>query len=353
MNNYFKSNEFYKNVADLAVGEREGKLEECVSILLTVSFNYMKLNRDDEKLCIDSVDQFLKQAITIFNEVVAQEGEKLSLEASLKKFKDIANKLMAREFVKNHNLENNLEQSNKLIDQQMAQSTIKFHSFNSANLESIKENGIDPNLSNPYQDEIDRISGIFASHGVGNVFGWQKLNCDKKVYYSQTPRVSFSYASRSPEWFSQFVIGGLSALGNTGIDTKAYENRDYDSAKQNLSKIMRDNGFTAEEMQEVYQFFDKFWQKYATKEPAVAVVHEVSEDERLLIYDMFLKGKKPSESIDLLGSLDYSVVDASSTEKIDTKEAMFFSLPTAKELERRVAQIKQTRKEDDLLRKKQ
>lgn len=350
MNNYFKSKEFYTHVAALAVGNREGKIEECYNMLITAAFTYMQLNRNDDKLSLENVDRFLNQSVKVFSDMEATDETSKSAEVSLKNFKDISNKVMAREFAKDKNLENNFEQCNKLIDNQMALATIKFHAFNSANLESIQQNGIDPNLSNPHQPEIDRIHQIFVSHGIDNIFGWQKLNCEKKVYYSETPRVSYSYANRSPEWFSQFVTGGTRSIGDKSIDSRSYMNRDYEASKQNITQIMTRQGFSREEMQEVYQFFDKFWQKYATKEPVMAVMCEVEHDEDFLLYDMFLRGKKPSDCIDFLQGIGYNEIDGFSTEKIDTKQAMYFSIPNAKELERCVKYIQQNQKQEDLTR---
>ena len=158
---YFTSSDFYEVVAKLKSSPKyiehhknfnqDTVLAKAMQDLISMTFLYVRLN-----------EKALKVVITDFlNEVVDKYTNNPDPD---NKFKQVAYKVMARRFVNKNELDVGSEETIKIITERLSKE-YKYHAFNSADLESIQTNGIDPNASQDYQDELDRINDLFMRKG--------------------------------------------------------------------------------------------------------------------------------------------------------------------------------------------
>ena len=204
-----------------------------------------------------------------------------------------------------------------------------FHSFNGYYLDSIKENGIDPN-SKEDEQELLHINGIFEKYGLNMVLGWAKY--DKgTVSVSMTPSVSYHYAISSPEWFSQFTGGSTYHKG----EKTPLEENNFEAAQNNVASLIDRCNMSEEDRNTVMDFFLKSWEKYANQTPMVAVIETKLPQDVIVDFARFRRTQSYySDSIDHLfdAVLNKDIVDNRISEKIDTSNAKFVELPKYNEL---------------------
>ena len=205
-----------------------------------------------------------------------------------------------------------------------------FHGFNGCYLDSIRENGINPNEKDN-QEDIRAVNAIFLKYGIKMGLGWSEFDYDK-VSYSLTPIVSYDYAQNSPEWFSLFVNGN---------NKNAFMNNDFEGAKNNIIEKMDNYNFSQEDRQKVMDFFVSNWQKYSNNKPMIAVVKKNKPDDELndLISLYHDNGLITNFKL-ILSYKDYSV-DLKTPYPIDTKDALFIELPNHKELVNKISLFKE------------
>lgn len=217
----------------------------------------------------------------------------------------------------------------------------KYHAFNSANLNSIRKNGINPNISNINQEELNEIDKIFTNHGITMIFGWQKLNCEGKVSYSKTPFVSYYYGASSPEWFSQFTGSGFPFNPIEKYEKHAFFKSDYEAAKNNLVTLMQENNFPSDDTTKILNFFQKNWNIYANNIPMLAVIPENSVEENTKfwtahLFEYFVK--QDMEGLVKYCFFDEQGIDCQDKETITTEKATFIRLPNYKILKEKVCE---------------
>lgn len=215
----------------------------------------------------------------------------------------------------------------------------KYHAFNSANLNSIRKYGINPNISNINQEELNEIDRIFTNHGITMILGWQKLNCDGKVSYSKTPFVSYYYGASSPEWFSQFTGSGFPFNPIEKYEKHAFFKSDYKAAKNNLVTLMQEKNFSPDETDKVLNFFQKNWNIYANNIPMLAVIPENMVEENTQVWTKCLSEYFVKH--DMEGLVEYCFfnelgIDCQDKETITTEKATFIRLPNYKILKEKV-----------------
>ena len=147
----------------------------------------------------------------------------------------------------------------------IVKSACKYHAFNSAFEEGIKENGINPDTKPFDEQEIAEMQELFDRYG--NVL---TLGCSSRskgrVYYSTTPSVTPSYGSTSPEWFNEFCNHNLSK-------------KNYEKAKQYILSKCESISMPEEDSNKVLGFFEKNWNRFAIDtKPKVVMVPENYDD---------------------------------------------------------------------------
>lgn len=221
-----------------------------------------------------------------------------------------------------------------------------YHAFNSVNLDSIKEKGIIPNPTDSYQNDIDLINNIYLKNNICSPFGWQKINCQDKVSYSNTASVSYGYGLVSPEWFSHFVGDDLVYSGVKDYKKRAFIQNDYNEAKKNILSLLNNKNVSEEETIQVINFFDNQWEKYANKQPMLAMIpksnEKSTEDDTNKKIARNLVNKK--DDYNLAQEINYDAdclfglngIDDQTDEKIDTTNAIFIKLPSYNYIEKKV-----------------
>lgn len=181
-----------------------------------------------------------------------------------------------------------------------------YHGFNAVFEGSIKENGLDPNIRAWDWQELEDIQRICGKAGYTRAIGWSDLNCKSKISITDDPQFIYQYACTSPEWFGQFAAEG-SHMNGEGIDKTAFYRKDYDAARRNVEIFcdkMTDStdedisqkkswpNISAEDKQQVLDFFEKYWAKFAKNDsPRVALCRKnaVSPDgSKNLTFDEFI-----------------------------------------------------------------
>ena len=152
----------------------------------------------------------------------------------------------------------------------------RYHGTNTAALEGIKEKGL-VRGEKGYEEDIEDILSIIKGIGESDqVFGYYKINSERKIFITGSPEIARNYAKRSPEWFSYFT--------HKGNKNQSYEDRDYQETKKYLEeRISRwstweggadDPGRTrrnlsVDEAEAIRGFFEKYWNSYGTGHPVV------------------------------------------------------------------------------------
>lgn len=218
--NYFVSNEFVNSISSLSELFDNDKVDskELVGYIVGASLKYYMLLDGINKLSIEDMNQFTTRLANYIsqNNIVNFHSREL---------KDYVNNELLNEFlqvldVPKERLKEEIINSKikDLIVASLEKKDYMFHGFNGYYLNSIKENGINPNVKEN-QEDILMINEIFEKYGIKMGLGWA-MHDNGKVSFSKTPDVSYDYAERSPEWFSQFVGGAMnySKNRNTFLD---------------------------------------------------------------------------------------------------------------------------------------
>lgn len=169
-----------------------------------------------------------------------------------------------------------------------------FHGFNGVFEQDIREKGLTLNERQWDWGELRRMHDICSKAGNEMAFGWALINCENKLSFSTLPRATYTYATNSPEWFSIFTSQGTHIPFENGR-RKAFASRNYDLARSNVElfcdTMMSSKpediaarkaypNITPEERQEILDFFEKHWKKFASAEshPCVALIKNKAAD---------------------------------------------------------------------------
>jgi len=259
---------------------------------------------------------------------------KLYVDSLLKKFN------LPKESLKNEDLRLKLC---IYITQNLKGKEYKFHAFNSAVYDSIKEHGITPDFKFTMQQEFDFIDQIFKRYGI-NIFDYQKLNGEGKVSYSKTSSVSYYYGINSPEWFSLFTGQSSSFNSINKYQKNAFIEGDYDAAKQNILNLMMEQFFFNEDINTVLGFFEKNWAVYSNKNSMLAIIPEDYNEEKVNNSINFLLSN-PNYKDDIEGLLNFYLlngnVDCQTSETISSSNIIFVNLPKYSKIIKKITGVLQ------------
>lgn len=352
---YFESDEFIKALAPIkSILERNTTDRNCelIGYLLEISIKYSILLGGEKGFSTLGLNDFVKNITTKISKSELPRYKSFHQDKDLTEYvsKVCANALLEKLNITRQSLNDDITKVGifSYIVKNLKGRNHKYHAFNSANLNSIKENGINPIISNTNQEEIDEMYDIFNNYGITMICGWQKLNCEKKVSYSYTPSVSYDYATRSPEWFSQFTGGAFAFNPIEKYQKDAFVRQDYEAAKNNLLTLMAAKKFKTEDKSKVLEFFEKNWNIYAKSNPMLVIVPAQCIEEQTKIWIEILEDKFRKNNIDEM--LEYCLFDnygkdCQTQETIDVKDALFIKLPNYKRLIEKVCNQKEQKEE--------
>lgn len=347
--NYFESDEFFDSLSPIAkyfeTNYSDGK--DLMGYFISEAIKYSALFSKDEKLTTIGLSDFIKKIVTKISSMDMNSGKSIPSNSELKEY---VNNLLADELLlklgltkEQLNDENCKKSVYAYIVRAFDGKRYKYHAFNSVFFDSILANGINPNVNFTPPNEMNLINDIFEKRGIRMILGWWKLNCEGKVSYSTTPDVSYSYGTRSPEWFSFLAAGGSQYGESDKYNVNAYEQRNYDSAKNNLLTVMKEKNFAPNVQKFVIDFFDKNWNIYVNGNPMLAVIPDSKVKESALedLTNWFFNDPNYKDIESLINFyLNYQAIDAKSTEKIDVSNAIFIKMPRYDEALRRLASKK-------------
>lgn len=199
-------------------------------------------------------------------------------------------------------------------------SACKYHAFNSAFEEGIRQHGINPNTKPFDEDEIISISNLLTSYGCPLSLGCSSRS-KSRVYYSTTPTFSPGYGETSPEWFNLFCNGHL-------------ETKNHDAAKNHITSKCDAVKMSEEDKKIVLDFFEKHWNKFAINTiPKVAIIPSGVSDESIK-QDLAFAEAEGGYNTELLWMSINNSTNAETDETIDVSQAEIVSMPEINELVR-------------------
>lgn len=363
MNNYFNSDSFINELRPLKDILKRQSVNQNVSLIEYVvgkAIQYFIMFDNGDKSIMNEVSSFTGK-ITDF---ISKENTFSMLSNS--KLDGYVNELYLDAILaKNNMTKENLTDDDKKVQlyqymvRHIAIRKNKFHAFNSASYESIKEHGLDPKFKITKDDEINHINQIFESYSVSMVFGWHQLNCIEKIYYSNNPSVAYYYAANSPEWFSQFTGQGF-PFNNFNIEysCSAFLEGDYVAAKNNLEILMSNKKFTRQDKDTVFAFFDRSWKIYANNNPMLAIIPDNPATGDFEYWTNLLL-TKPYYRDDIKHALGLcfsinSNKDCQTSEVINVDDTIFIELPKYSEVIKKInsPQVVETLEETENIRDK-
>lgn len=219
-----------------------------------------------------------------------------------------------------------------------------FHGFNGAFESSIREEGLSPSQREWDLQDMQTIHGILQKAGRGNALGWLFINSTDKLFVTESTLPIYRYATSSPEWFNQFISGGHYTSNNPAYDKHAFQRRDYDAAKHNItllcSELMsRDEqqvaagkaypNITSEESETIHAFFEKYWQRLAGQDssPKLALIPREVVGMNHPFYATYAELEQSGSSLtDYMGAILYDV-DARVKKPINASGVAIAELP--------------------------
>ena len=337
---YFNSQEFINAVAKSGVDTSNlNKLYTVTGRLMQASLQYVRLtSAPDKEANFEGLTTFLY----MLTDTARECGYK---DYGHREFEKLRNNMLADALLMSHSV--SVDQVDffqysqgmkSFIWDKVADTPIKVHSTNGANIDTIKQNGIDPNREFVELGTTQKITQIFQKYSPNaEPFGWLNINCDKKVFYAKGFEEAYSYAVRGPEWVSQFFGGSFAhSKNNPEYTPDAYVTRNKEGAMKNVRIMMDDFGLSKEERALVEEFAEICWDKYAEKSPVIIVVPEEK-------VNTFVMTDYEKDIASYIGAVEGGTLgdnDLRTTEVIDTTDATYIPVPDVNELSKAIEQAR-------------
>lgn len=339
---YFQSDDFAESLKSLKYIFEKSDLStnsKIIEYFVSIAIKYSIFFGEEKDFSINGLNEFIEDVANFMSNMELKSIYFLGSNSDLDKY---VSDLCIKSLFKRLNIEvaDLLDENLKrgvcsFVIRNLKGKQFKFHAFNSAFYESIKENGINPNINFTSQQESDKINQIFEKYGINMIFGWQKLNGNGKVSYSRTPSVSYYYGTNSPEWFGQFTGQGFPFNPSNKYKKGAFVEGNYEAAKQNLLTLMNENHFSNDDLGNVIDFFETNWERYANKNPMLAIIPEnINDEETMHWIEMILDDSyfKNDERRIFSFCFNDGEVDCQTSKTIEISDATFVELPNYNQL---------------------
>ena len=209
-------------------------------------------------------------------------------------------------------------QINREFIENIVKSASKYHAFNSAFEEGIRENGVNPNAKPFNEEEIKNISELLSQYNCPLSLGCSgsSVGC---VYYSTTPSVIPSYGNTSPEWFNEFCAQNLSR-------------KDYDKARQHIISTCDAVNMPSEDAGKVLAFFEKNWSMFAVETSPKVVMVSQGYDDNMVASELEFCEMYDYNPIYAWVAYNSDGVNVETKATIDVANAEFINMPEVNEL---------------------
>lgn len=138
-----------------------------------------------------------------------------------------------------------------------------FHNFNPSFLNTINENGLSTKEKSWDLNEVEQIRKIFWNRDKKNIFGLYQGKEKTPIFFANNLLSSSYYGLSSPTFFRKFIENNPNYFN-------IFLNRDYQKAVESIENICI--GLSPIEKKEVFAFFQKYWDIFATEEfPYMAI----------------------------------------------------------------------------------
>jgi hypothetical protein len=208
-----------------------------------------------------------------------------------------------------------------------------FHGFNGSFSEKIKQEGLSTDNRTYDVKKVNDMYNFLEDKIRKNhsVFGWYKINSEKKIFSGNNAENIYQYSINSPEWFSQFVAEGFHI--DSSQNKNAFKERNYKDAKANVinfcDKNIRNEKFNEDDKNKILDFFEFFWPIFTKKnsKPMVAIM-SIHDFLGIEIKDNSNINKDISKQsiMGLISSMDGDK-DLSSKKSVPPKNITFVELP--------------------------
>ncbi|HSX13153.1 MAG TPA: hypothetical protein VLE96_01865 [Chlamydiales bacterium] len=204
---------------------------------------------------------------------------------------------------------------------------LKFHGTNSFFLERIKAEGMSGSSGREYHEEIKELTKDLGK----DLFGWYSHQSKAVFYQTRNPEEAFHYAKGSPEWFQSFLCDWNAE--NNSSNYFRYEKRDSNKARELFhARINQNHHWTEDQQKKVERFYEKYWQRFGTANPALIVMRADPKDFRklLAIYEMFDTSSDKKQSFIKGCSMWFARCDPHDTsdKAIPPSELRYYTFPT-------------------------
>lgn len=218
-----------------------------------------------------------------------------------------------------------------------------FHGFNGVFEDSIKKNGLSPNIRQWDVDELKEIISIGNKHNNEMLLGWHSSS-ENQLFVDHHPGNVYRYANASPEWFAQFTSESHWINDNGKGNKQAFYRRDYKMAKENVENLCQTMKLNEEENKKVLGFFDKYWALFVNEKSKpkcglikISAFSKIEELKKAYSYEFLHRtidetlkldiDLKPEETINFLFYHALNGNNQNTTKNIDSKEIMIIDLP--------------------------
>lgn len=208
----------------------------------------------------------------------------------------------------------------------------EFHGCNAYFADSIREHGLNPHTKLYDAAEINGISALLQKAGSNLGLAVRDQN---KIYTTTDPHHAIKHAEISPEWFYTLAAGYWQT-------TPEYRDQYHDAARDSVLQLPHAEQLTAAEQQQILDFFDKYWAKFATNEPPKMVIVPYFRDREQLDTQIelnlaYLQKWGPEKTVnELLHGDCYQCYEHVYDEPIDLKDAAIIDLPTAESISQQI-----------------
>ena len=232
--------------------------QEYVDKLLKDIFRYVIILRDD-----DGIDDFLK----LKNDDV--------------KGKYLENKIAQKLDIPWEDIDERKEEIYRFAYRNYVEDGFICHSTNSYYVSQIDKTGkFGGVMIDEFSDDVEGLGAILEKYD-----RFQSMLSIKKVqrkgfFYNEDASQIMYYSNNGPEWFTRFCGNCIDYINIASVDEKrAFERRDYETAKGNLEKYMDKQKYTDDDRQYVLDTFERIWGFLGKSIPSLLLIPKKRVDE--------------------------------------------------------------------------
>ena len=242
------------------------------------------LSSDESKNIRNMLVQAFNYCIILKNKAGIEEF--LEIKDDKTKFELLKNKVALKLGIHPDQIEEKKDEIYKYIYDSCNENGFVYHITNSVAEAEIKKTGLTGENRIWQNEELLKINSIYEKYNRHMPLGWAVMDIqhNKNGWFCDYSPSGIPHYSSSPEWMGEFCGGSMMYDGEVPQEKrKAFHNRDYDIALENIEHIQHKAGFSQADAEEVTNFFNKYWNIYKDAVPRAILVprKEVNEGESI------------------------------------------------------------------------